>query len=80
MASTPSASAVDSIMGGEGAPEMLSRPRGSNPAPLSGDVLRAYDAYHVSLTEAAGVAAPGPLIDDLEDLLGSYHVHHINRI
>ena len=71
MAATPSASAVDSILGREVAPEMLSRPRGSNPVPLSGDVLRAYDSYHLSLTEAAGVSAPSPLIDNLEDILGS---------
>ena len=69
MASTPSASAVDSILGRDAAPEMLGRPRGSNPAPLSGDVLRAYDSFHNSLSEAAGVPAPGPLIDNEDDLL-----------
>ena len=53
---TPTSTNAFNILAGPSTPGMLERARTTNPQPLSGDVLRAYDSYRDGLAAAAGVA------------------------
>ena len=74
MHTRPTPDAAARILGGNMEPGLMGRAPTSNPSPLSGDVLRAYDTYNSEIAAAANLPSYSPVFKVmLQDVGGIPH-------